>query len=83
MIQRSQRLSDLYLPIAQEVKAVQEILESELAHDDPIVGDLTRHVQKYHGKMLRPALVLLFGKAVGVTNRRHLAIGAVVEMVLS
>jgi len=67
--------------IARELEAVREIFERELFCDVPAIGDMIDQVAKFRGKMLRPALVLLSGKACGKVKPAHRIIAAVTEMV--
>lgn len=67
--------------IAADLKVVDERFEAELESDLACVNVLTRHVAKFRGKMLRPTLVLLAGRAVGELNPAHFTIATVVEMV--
>jgi len=71
----------LYAPVAAELEAVEEILRSELSSDDPFVDGLVKHAFRLGGKRLRPALVLLSGKATGGITREHIVLAAVVEMI--
>jgi len=74
-------LAELYEPIAADLKQVCRIFDDELFSDLPIVNELCAHVRQYRGKMLRPALLLLSGKACGRITPEHLTLAAVVEMV--
>ncbi len=78
---RSAELATLYEPIADAVGAVRRIFDDELTGDQQVVNGLCDHVRHYRGKMLRPALVLLTGKACGRVTREHHVLGAVVELV--
>ncbi|MBA4027732.1 MAG: hypothetical protein C0475_01060 [Planctomyces sp.] len=49
--------------LADAAAAVHLRLARELASDIPAVNRLCRHLERYHGKMLRPALVFLCGWA--------------------
>jgi octaprenyl-diphosphate synthase len=60
---------------------VDEILAAELRSQYPFVNALVDHVAGYGGKRLRPALLLLAGKAAGELCEHHLALAAVVEMI--
>lgn len=73
--------SDLYLPIQSHLDQVIEIMDRELRSDLPFVDDLSAHAQRYRGKMLRPAVVLLVGEAMDGSQEAHRVIAAVVEMV--
>lgn len=64
-----------------ELDAVEQLFEAELSSDLPCVGALVKHVSRFRGKMLRPTLVLLAGKASGTLNPAHITLATVVEMV--
>jgi octaprenyl-diphosphate synthase len=74
-------LSELYAPITARLDDVRRLFEDELATESPFVRSLCERVERYRGKMLRPALVLLAGEACGATTREHVVLGTVVEMV--
>lgn len=88
------RVSDEHLAAAvvieQGLARVQRRLRDQVRSDLPPVRELCAHVERYHGKMLRPSMVLLCGLASrrsgtplddrAVTDA-HIAIGAVVEMI--
>ncbi len=67
--------------ISVELEEVREVFDRELQSDLAIVADMLEEVSKFRGKMLRPILVLLCGKACGEINPTHRAIAAVTEMV--
>lgn len=67
--------------IENELQAVQRLFDLEVESRLPCVQELVRHVGRFRGKMLRPMLVLLSGKACGGLNRDHVTIATVVEMV--
>ncbi len=75
------RLAELYAPIADDLTESQRILSDELISDQAFISDLCRHVGQFHGKMLRPALLLLTGRACGEVREEHHVLGAVVELV--
>jgi octaprenyl-diphosphate synthase len=76
------RLSILYEPIRDELAQVEEILRAEARSDFPTIDALVKHGFRLWGKRLRPALLLLVGKAVGgAASREHLVLSAVVEMI--
>jgi len=74
-------LADLYAPIRPDLEQIQGLIRSELASRHSFVDELSRRVQRYHGKMLRPALLLLTGRACGSTTEAHRVLAAVVELV--
>lgn len=74
-------LQMLYAPIAEHLRQAELILEKELQTGSPFVAELTRRVQLYRGKKLRPALLLLVAKACGHVSPEHHILAAVVEMI--
>jgi octaprenyl-diphosphate synthase len=74
-------LRTLYAPIRGELDEVEAILCAELQSHFPFVDSLVKHGFRLGGKRLRPALVLLSGKACGELNRAHLVVAAVMELV--
>lgn len=74
-------LASLYEAIAPDLAKVCRIFDDELFSELPFVNELCTHVRQYRGKMLRPALLLLSGRACGSTRPEHLTLAAVVEMV--
>jgi len=73
-------LGDLYEPIRADLDRVEEVLRRELAHDNPFVGQLLEHSTKFHGKRVRPALLLHCAHILGGVTDTHIALGAAVEM---
>ena len=71
--------------VADELARVNDAFDRELHSDLPGVNKLVRHVGRFRGKMLRPTLLLLCGKAVAGDDRdlgeAHVTLAAVVEMV--
>lgn len=88
-------LSPEFLPLAEalgdHLARSRRIFDDQLASDLPPVAELVEHIERYHGKMLRPTMVLLAGLAAhpraGQTppdqllSDQHSKIGAVCEMV--
>jgi octaprenyl-diphosphate synthase len=67
--------------IAPQLAAVEKRFHAELATSLPCVNMLVRHVSRFRGKMLRPTLLLLSGKACGELTDAHVCLATVVEMV--
>ena len=67
--------------IGDELRAVDRMFAAELASDLACVNTLVKHVSRFRGKMLRPMLVLLAGKAAGGLREAHTVLATVVEMV--
>ncbi len=77
----AQTLAELYLPIREELGQVEEILRRELTSNHPFVDRLVKHGFRLGGKRLRPALVLLAGKACGNISQDHLTLSAAMELI--
>src|SRR5216117_3646884 len=67
--------------IAPHLAAVDQRFRDELTSELPCVNALVKHVGRFRGKMLRPMLVLLSGKACGELSDAHTVLATVVEMV--
>jgi octaprenyl-diphosphate synthase len=67
--------------IATELSAVEQRFNDELVSELDCVNGLVRHVSRFRGKMLRPTLLLLAGKACGELTDAHVTLATVVEMV--
>src|SRR4051812_35110372 len=77
-------LADLTEAIRPQLEAVDRLFNEELSTDLKCVNTLIKHVSRFRGKMLRPCLVLLSGKACSPTalvGDAHMVIATVVEMV--
>jgi octaprenyl-diphosphate synthase len=74
-------LNSLTECIAPHLAAVDETFNAELRSEIKCVNTLVKHVSRFRGKMLRPCLVLLWGKAAGELTEAHVTIATVVEMV--
>ena len=71
----------IFSPIKTLLDEVETRFYKELQPQTNSLADLIAHISKYKGKRLRPALVLLAGKAVGETGPQHIDLAVVVEMV--
>jgi octaprenyl-diphosphate synthase len=67
--------------IAPQLAQVEKLFHDELFSDLACVNTLVKHVSRFRGKMLRPTLVLLAGKACGTLTDAHVVVATVVEMV--
>ena len=74
-------LADIYAPIHDELDASTALLASEFHDCDPALAELADHAARYGGKRLRPALLLLSGRACGGIGDRHIQAAAVVELI--
>ncbi len=74
-------LVDQYAPIRDDLAAARRIFDDELVSDLPQINRLCERIRSYRGKMIRPALLLLTGKAIGPLTAAHHTLAAVIEMV--
>ncbi len=77
----SSALRDLYAPVAEELRQVDELMRNALRSEHSYIDELVRYGCMLGGKRLRPALVLLCGKALGGTVSAHTTMAAVMELV--
>ena len=77
----SMTLAALTECIAPQMAAVDRLFTQELQSDLRCVNALVKHVSRFRGKMLRPSLLLLWGKACGDLTDAHVTVATVVEMV--
>ncbi len=75
------RLAELYAPVAEHLEHSRRLLADELICDQTLISDLYHHVGQFHGKLLRPALLLLSAQAAGGVRPEHHTLAAVVELV--
>lgn len=75
-------LADCFGPVAMELAALEDRLSGELATKSAALRELVRHISRYSGKRLRPALVYLAAKATGGrVTPEHDKIAAIVELI--
>lgn len=72
---------DTYALIADELQAARRVLDDTLLCDQGFICDLFGHVRQFHGKLLRPAMLLLTARACGGVRPEHIKLAAVVELV--
>jgi len=60
---------------------VEKYIESALGADELKVNELIAQLGPFHGKMLRPALVMLVAETVGEVGDLHHRLGAALEMI--
>jgi octaprenyl-diphosphate synthase len=77
----AQHLQQLYAPVGKELAEVEESLLAEFRSDDHFIDRLAQHGRCLGGKRLRPALVLLSGRACGQLLRAHVDLATVLEMI--
>ena len=67
--------------IETDLEEVEEVIRQTLITDRESTGLLIDHAAKFSGKRLRPALILLIGKALGDVKEDHFKLAAVVELI--
>lgn len=71
----------LFGPVADDLRDAADVFRAELDTDQSAVRELSEYIERYHGKQLRPALLLLVACANGRVSADHHTLAAVVEMV--
>ena len=74
-------MAEIYSVVSAQLKSVESTIVSELHSDSPEVETLLTHSRELGGKRLRPALVLLCGKAAGKLTEGHIFAAASLEMI--
>jgi octaprenyl-diphosphate synthase len=74
-------INDFHRLIASELTAMESLAQKTLANVDPFVGDVVRYCIRFGGKRLRPILLFLVGKAVGIVSDKHIQTAAAIEFV--
>jgi octaprenyl-diphosphate synthase len=72
-------VADIFTPVAPGLAATESVLTDLFTNDSEAVMGLCRHLTRFGGKRLRPALVHLTGGMVGTPTDEHAIIGAMVE----
>ena len=73
-------VKQLLAPIAEDMQAVTEIIQSELASDVPRIKEISEYIVNAGGKRMRPALLMLIAKALGYEGELHRYLGATIEL---
>ncbi|MBA3685429.1 MAG: polyprenyl synthetase family protein [Planctomycetes bacterium] len=72
---------DILAGLASHFATVEDEMARALATDEPRVAELLAQLGGFHGKMLRPALVLLVAQTLGEVSGDHLRLAAALEMI--
>ena len=73
-------IRQLLAPIADDMKAVDEIIKSELSSDVPRMREISEYITGAGGKRMRPALLMLICRALGYEGTMHQYLGATIEL---
>jgi octaprenyl-diphosphate synthase len=74
-------LSQLYAPIAEDMKALDAVIRERLYSDVVLIRQVAEYIIGSGGKRLRPAMVLFTAGAAGYQGKNHLELAAVVEFI--
>ncbi|OGO92877.1 MAG: octaprenyl diphosphate synthase [Coxiella sp. RIFCSPHIGHO2_12_FULL_44_14] len=75
-------MESIRAPVAEDLRAVTELIVTELSSDVPLIRTIAQHITQGGGKRLRPLLVLLTAKAVGYDHdTEHHELAAVIEFI--
>jgi octaprenyl-diphosphate synthase len=80
-IKEARHVREVFGPVSGRLKEVDEFLARELERAQPMVREVAGYVLGGGGKRLRPALVLLISRMLGVAGERDIRYGAVVELI--
>jgi octaprenyl-diphosphate synthase len=80
-VQMRSHLSSLYAPINDDLAVMERLMRESLESPSDFIRELVQRVQLYGGKRLRPALLLLAGKACGGITPTHHRLAACVELI--
>ncbi|MHC4601226.1 MAG: polyprenyl synthetase family protein, partial [Planctomycetota bacterium] len=74
-------LKEAYVPIKGDLEAMEALLSREMVSDEPFLREFLDHFAKYRGKRVRPALLFLFGRALGEVSESHVRVAASAELI--
>ncbi len=74
-------LSQVYAPIADDMKALDSVIRDRLYSDVVLIRQVAEYIIGSGGKRLRPAMVLFTAGAAGYTGSYHREMAAVVEFI--
>ena len=74
-------LESIRLPIEDDLKAVDSLIERRLHSEVVLVNQIARYIVSSGGKRLRPLLVLLSARACGYRGEQHVHMAAVTEFI--
>lgn len=80
-LRQMQQARDLFALVAPRLAEVERFLDREMDNGPAMVRESAGYVLASGGKRLRPALVLLVSRMLGVDGDRDVRYGAVVEMI--
>ncbi len=77
----SQGLEKVRALIAEDMAAVNQLIEASLYSEVPLIDKLAHYIINSGGKRLRPAIALLAARACGYQGRAHVTLAAIIEFI--
>lgn len=74
------KLTAIRRPVEQELTAYKELFDAALAHEDDFLGQALDYVRRRQGKMMRPLLVVLMAKELGMVSVNSLRSAVTLEL---
>ena len=71
----------LILPAAEDMRAVNALIEESLSSQVPIINQLSHYIVHNGGKRLRPIMLILCAKACGYEGAAHREIATILEFI--
>lgn len=67
--------------VSDDIKAVNNLIRSELNSDIALINTLGEYIVQAGGKRLRPLILLLSARALGFDGKHHITLAAVIEFI--
>jgi octaprenyl-diphosphate synthase len=74
-------LKEIVSLVEEDLLKVEALFEEQVQSDLALVGEIARYIREGGGKRVRPALLLLAGRACGYQGERAILLGSVVEFI--
>lgn len=71
----------LFADIAPDLSQIEGIMAEQLVSSEPRVQQLIADLGEFHGKMLRPSLLVLTARSMGAVTQQHLRLAAALELI--
>ncbi|MFT4694528.1 MAG: octaprenyl-diphosphate synthase [Francisella sp.] len=76
-----QTIQDIQLLIKDDIKKNNKTIVDSLSSDVVLINQISHYIINSGGKRLRPLLVMLFARALGYENDKHLSCAAIIEFI--
>lgn len=74
-------IQSILAPVADDMAQLDQVIATQLASEVKLIQEISQYIIQAGGKRLRPALLLLFAKALGYQGTHHHLLAAVVECI--